>query len=105
MSQFLANNAAQSTANGIAGLVDEHARVVVKFHDAAVGALIFLSRANNDGVTDVASPDLVGGGNGDCGIGTRLRTERSLLLDDDDDAIACRCIRSLVLEDTELERD
>lgn len=58
--QLLAHNPRQTTANGLAALVDQHAGIVVEFHHAAVGARVLLGCAHDHGVSDVAATDLVG---------------------------------------------
>ena len=81
------DDTADAGANGLAGLVDEDAGVVVELDDAAVGALPLLCGAHDDGVPDVSAADLVGGADGDAVA--RLGAEVALLLDNNDYAVAC----------------
>lgn len=84
--QLLSNHTAQSTPNWLAGLVDQDARVIVEADDAAVLSLVLLLRANDHGMTDVATTDFIGGGDGDSvGFGTEV----ALLLNDYNDAVSC----------------
>lgn len=59
--QLLSHQTAQTTANRLATLVDQHASVVVELHYAAVGARVFLCCADHYGVADVAAAHFVGG--------------------------------------------
>ncbi len=78
----------QPGPNRLAGLVDEHAGVVVEAHDAAVWPLVLLRRAHHAHLPRVAASDLVGSGRRHAAAGTALGAKRALLLDDDNDAIA-----------------
>lgn len=84
--QLCADDAVDATADGVAGLVDEDAGVVVEAHDGAVHALDLVLCAHDDGVSDVAALDLVAGGGG----GHALAAGAALLLDDAHDAVADR---------------
>jgi hypothetical protein len=90
--QLGADDAVDARADGIAGLVDEDARVIVELDDAAVGSLHLLPRPHHDGVPDVASLHLVRG---------RGRTHTGvacspLLLDDGYESVACGEVRTCV---------
>ena len=85
--QLRRHDAADSRPNGLAGLVDEDASIIVELDDAAVRALPLLRGAHDDGVAHISSPDFVRGADGYAVA--RLRAEVALLLDDDDDAVAC----------------
>lgn len=81
--QLRAHGAVDAGADGVARLVEQDAGVVVEAHDGAVAALRGVSRADDDGVADVAALDLCGGGDaGHAGGGGA-----ALFLDDDDDAV------------------
>lgn len=60
--QLLAHHTIHPTPNRLAPLIDQHARVIVELHHAAVRALVLFCRADDDGVADVAAADFVGGG-------------------------------------------
>lgn len=57
--QLGAHDAVDARADGVAGLVDQHAGVVVEPHDAAVGPLHLFPRPHHDRVPDVAPLHLV----------------------------------------------
>lgn len=82
--QLGADDAVDAAADGVAGLVDQDAGVVVEAHDGAVLALDLVLCAHDDGVPDVAALDLVAGGRGR----HALTAGAALLLDDADDAVA-----------------
>jgi len=50
--------------------------------------LVFLCGTDDDGVSDIATADFVGGTDGYTASGAGFGTKVALLLDDDDDAIA-----------------
>lgn len=86
LSQLGRDDTADSRADGLAGLVDEHAGVVVELDHAAVRPLPLLRCADYDGVSYIASSDLIRGADGDAvaGFGAKV----SLFLDDYHYAIA-----------------
>ena len=84
--QLRRHNTADSRPNGLAGLVDQHAGVVVKLDHAAVRSLPLLRCAHDDCVADVSSSYFVCCADGHAVA--RLRAEVALLLDDYDDAVA-----------------
>ena len=63
--QLLPYNPIQPTPNRLPILINQHARIVVEADNTPVLALVLLLRAHHDRVPDVASADLVGGGDGD----------------------------------------
>lgn len=81
--QLRAHHAVDSSADGIARLVEQDAGVVVEAHDGAVAALSSVAGSDDDGVADVAALDLCGGRDA-CHAGGG---GAALFLDDDDDAI------------------
>ena len=81
------DNAVDAGADGVAGLVDEDAGVVVEAHDAAVGALQLLGRPHHNGVPYVAAAHLVGRAHRHAAA-AGLGPEAALLLHNDDDAFA-----------------
>jgi hypothetical protein len=85
--QLSGDDTADPGADGLAGLVDQDAGVVVKLDDAAVWALPLLCGAHDNGVPDVSAADLVGGTDGDAVA--RLGAKVALLLDNNDYAVAC----------------
>jgi hypothetical protein len=85
--QLRGDDTADSGTDGLAGLVDQDAGVVVKLDDAAVWALPLLCGAHDHGVPDVSATDLVGGTDGDAVA--RLGAKVALLLDNNDYAVAC----------------
>ena len=89
-SQLGTDDAVDAGADGVAGLVDEDAGVVVEADDGAVGALDLVLCADDDAVADVAALDLVAGGGGHA-----LGGGAALLLDDADDAVADGCVALL----------
>lgn len=82
--QLGADHAADSGTNGLARLVDEYAGIVVKLHYGPILPLYGVPGADDDGVSDITSLDLVGGGRG----GHTLTGGGALLLDDADDTVA-----------------
>lgn len=84
--QFCCHDAADSRPNGLAGLVDQHAGVVVELDHATVRSLPLLRCAHDDCVADISSPHFVGGADGHAvaGLGSKV----ALLLNDYDDAVA-----------------
>ena len=86
--QLGGHDAADSGSDGLAGLVDQDAGIVVELDDAAVGPLPLLRGAHHDGMPHVAAPDLVCCADrcSICGLGAEV----SLLLDDDYYAVTCR---------------
>jgi hypothetical protein len=93
--QLGSDDAADSGADGLAGLVDQDAGIVVELDDAAIGALPLLGGAHDDGVSDVSATDLVGGADGDAVA--RLRAKVALLLDNNDYAVACSVLTTVFL--------
>ena len=87
--QLCRHNTADSRPNGLAGLVDQHAGVVVKLDHAAVRSLPLLRCAHDDCVADVSAPHFVCCADGHAVAG--LGAEVALLLDDNYDAVACMC--------------
>lgn len=83
--QLGADDAVDARADGVAGLVDQDAGVVVEPHDAAVGSLHLLLGPHHDGVSDVASLHLVRGR----GDAHACVTGASLLLYDGHETVAC----------------
>jgi len=80
--QLLSHDAVDATSDRVAGLVDEHARVVVEPDRAAVAPADPVPRPYHDCVSDITSLDLgAAGGCHACGVGA------SLLLYYDDDSI------------------
>ena len=57
--QLGTNDTRQSCADGVSVLVDEDASVVVELDEAAVFALLFLSRSDDHSVSDISSPHFV----------------------------------------------
>lgn len=57
--QLSADDTVDARADGVSGLADEDAGVVIELDDAAVGALHLLPRADDNGVSDVAALHLV----------------------------------------------
>ena len=68
-----------SRSDRVSGLVDQDAGVVVEFDNRPVRPLHLLPRADDNGVADVSSTDLVR----DTDVVGAVGTEVSLLLDDD----------------------
>jgi hypothetical protein len=66
----------------VAGLVEEHASIVIEAHNGAIGSLCLVLGADDDGVSHIAALDFAGGRGG-----VHIVTNIALLLDDDDDAI------------------
>lgn len=93
--QLGGHNAADSRPNGLAGLVDEHAGVVIELDHATVRSLPLLRCAHNNGVSDVSSSYLVRCADGHAVA--RLGAEVALLLDDNDDSVACGGLTSDML--------
>jgi hypothetical protein len=84
--QLSGHHTIQSWTDRIAVLVDEDAGVVVEAYVAAVRSLLFLSRAYNDGVSDVSSSYFVR----DTDAGRiRALAEASLFLHDDYYSVTC----------------
>lgn len=83
--QLSTHDAVHARSDRVAGLVDEHARVVVEADHAAVGPLHLFPRAHDDGVPDVPALDFVGGG-GDAHAGV---AGAPLFLDDGYDSVTC----------------
>lgn len=79
-----ADDAVDAASNGVTGLVDEDAGVVVEADDGSVLALDLVLCADDDGVADVATLDLIAGGRGR----HALAAGAALLLHDADDAVA-----------------
>lgn len=79
----------QSGPNGISGLADQDAGVVVELHHTPIRPLQLLLCAHDHSMPHVSTADLVGGR---CRYAatawTRLRTEVALLLNDNNNAIA-----------------
>lgn len=69
-----------SCPNGVSGLVDQHTSIITESDEGAIRALQFLLHANNNGMSDITTADLVRKRSGGRGFGTC----GSLLLDDDD---------------------
>lgn len=74
-----------SCSNRVPGLVDQHTGIIAESDEGSVRALQFLLHANNNGMSDITTTDLVrkcsgGGGFGACG---------SLLLNDNNYPISC----------------
>jgi len=84
--QLRTHDAVDPRADGVPGLVDQHAGVVVKLDDAPVAALRGVLGPHHHGVPDVASLDLVAGRHAGQSVGLAA----SLLLDDDDDSVPWR---------------
>lgn len=78
-----AHDAVDAGADGIAALVEKDTGIVAEADDGAVGALGRVLGADDDGVADVSSLDLVGGGH----AGHARGGGGAVLLDDDDDAV------------------
>lgn len=72
----------QPRPNRLTRLIDKHASVVIKLDHAPIRPLNLLSRANDNGVSDVSSSDLVGD---TAAAGGFYRGP--VLLDNDDDAV------------------
>lgn len=70
-------------ADGVSGLVEEDAGVIVESDDGSVATLGRVSGADDDGVADVTALDLVGGGN----ASHAGRGSTALFLDDDNDSV------------------
>lgn len=87
LSELARDDAAHSRSDGLAGLVDEHAGVVVELDHAAVGPLPLLRCPHHDGVSHISSSDLVRCADGHAVAG--LGAEVALLLDNHHHAIAC----------------
>lgn len=85
--QFCSDDAADSGSDGLAGLVDEDAGIVVELDDTAVWPLPLLGGAHDDCVPHIASPHLVGCADGHAvaGFGAKV----ALLLHHHDNAVAC----------------
>lgn len=81
--QLSAHSTVDSGADGVSGLVEEDARIVVEADHGTVAALGRVLGSNNDGMTDVTTLDFVGCRH----AGHATRGGTSLLLDDNDDAI------------------
>lgn len=81
--QLGAHSAVDSSADGIARLVEQDAGVVIEAHDGAVTALRGVSCADDNGVADIAALDLGSGGDASHAGGGGA----ALFLDDDDDAV------------------
>lgn len=77
-----ADDAVDAGADGVAGLVEEHAGVVAEADRGAVAAERGVLCADDDGVAHVAALDLGGVGGAHAGRGGG-----AVLLDDDDDAV------------------
>jgi hypothetical protein len=92
--QLGGDDTADSGADGLAGLVDEDAGVVVELDDATVWALPLLCGAHDDSVPDVSAADLVGGADGDAVA--RLGAKVALLLDNNDYAVACSVLTTVL---------
>lgn len=88
--ELCCHNPADSGSNGLAGLVDEHASIVVELDHAAVGPLPLLRCPDHDGVAHVSSPDLVGCADGYAVAGFRAKV--ALFLHHDYYAVACACV-------------
>lgn len=58
--QLGSHHAVDSRSDGVAGLADQHAGVVVELDHGSVGSLHLLPRPHDDGVSDVAALHLVG---------------------------------------------
>lgn len=80
--QLLPHNPIQPTPNRIPTLIHQHASIIVKPYHTAIGSLVLVFRANDDGVPDVAATDLVGRADGDGTPASGFRTEVALFLDD-----------------------
>ena len=76
----------QTSSDRITGLVNQDARIVVKFDETSIWSLNFLARSNYYCMSDIASTDLVCD-TAVCGV---FRAKISLFLDDDDDAVTCK---------------
>lgn len=81
--QLGSNDAVDTRSDGVSGLVDQDAGVIVESDDASVAALHLGLGSDDDGVAHVAALDLVGGREAGhaVGVGTLV------FLDDDDDAV------------------
>lgn len=91
--QLSTNYTVDAGANGVTGLADEDAGVVVKLDDAAVGALHLLARAHDDGVSDVTALHLVRRRGGThTGIGCAAR-----LLDNGYEAVSFRRRKTMLV--------
>lgn len=83
--QLGAHNAVDTRADGVPGLVDQNAGVVVEPHDAAVRPLHALPRPHHDRVPDVSSLHFVRG----CRGAHACVACAALLLDYRYEAVAC----------------
>lgn len=86
--QLTSNHTVQSRPDWLTSLVDKYAGIVVKLDHTTVWPLQFLGCSNDDGMTDVSSADFIGGGCTDRASRACFGAEVSLLLDNDDYAIA-----------------
>lgn len=79
----------QSGPNGISGLADQDAGIVIELHYTSIRPLQLLLCAHDNSVSHISTANLVGGS---CRYAatawTRLRTEIALFLNDNDNAIA-----------------
>ena len=81
--QFLSHDAVDTRSNGITGLVEQDAGVIIELDLRTVAALHGVSCANNNGVSDVTASNFLGAGNaGHAGGGGG-----SVLLHNDDNAV------------------
>lgn len=74
-----------SCSDGVSGLVDENTGVIIELDDRTIRALHFLGRADDDGMANVSSANLVC----DTDVVAAVGAEISLLLDHDHDAVTC----------------
>ena len=86
--QLLAYHPTQPRSYRLSTLVNQHASVVIEFHNTPIRPLVFLRRAHDDGVPDIAASDFIGGGDGGGAVGGGLGAEGALFLDYDDYAVA-----------------
>lgn len=83
LSQLCAYDAVQSRSNRFAGLVDEHAGIIVEPHHASIWSLELLLGPHDYRMTNVSSSHFIGRRCTDRSSWAGLWTEISLLLDDD----------------------